>query len=220
MKRDTDARARLRARGFTLIEMLVAIALLAVIALLSWRGLDATIRGRDTVAATLSQTRLLGRYFSQLQFDLLNLVTADEVFGPPLRLRPNELVLVRHVGVGGGPTQVQVVRYALNGRELTRSASRPLASLTELEDALHHMDAFPSVVVSRDAGAMQLSVWIAPGGWTASQAAVEQTYAKFLAQHGVSNIASLGMPLPRGIRFAVSLGKPPVEYVRTMPIGQ
>ncbi|RQS65132.1 prepilin-type N-terminal cleavage/methylation domain-containing protein [Burkholderia sp. Bp8963] len=220
MKRGTEARVPRRARGFTLIEMLVAIALLAVIALLSWRGLDATIRGRDTIASTLSQTRLLGRYFSQLQFDLLNLVTADEVFGPPLRLRPNELVLVRHVGVGGGPTHVQVVRYALNGRELTRSASQPLASLAELEDALHHMDAFASVVVSRDARAMQLSVWIAPGGWTASQAVVEETYAKFLAQHGISNITSLGMPLPRGIRFAVQIGTPPVEYVRTMPIGQ
>ncbi|RBJ76932.1 type II secretory pathway protein, partial [Pseudomonas sp. MWU12-2534b] len=39
MKRAADPRAvaRDRARGFTLIEMLVAIALLAVIALLSWR---------------------------------------------------------------------------------------------------------------------------------------------------------------------------------------
>lgn len=86
MKRAADRRARRRARGFTLIEMLVAIALLAVIALLSWRGLDATIRGRDSIASNLTQTRLLGRYFSQLQFDLLNLVTADEVFGPPLRI--------------------------------------------------------------------------------------------------------------------------------------
>ncbi|KVU66353.1 type II secretion system protein J [Burkholderia ubonensis] len=220
MKRGADPRAARRARGFTLIEMLVAIALLAVIALLSWRGLDATIRGRDDIASNLAQTRLLGRYFSQLQFDLLNLVTADEVFGPPLRLRPNELVLVRHLGVGGGPTHVQVVRYQLKGRELARSASQPLASLAELEDALHHMDDFAKVVVSRDARAMRLAVWIAPGGWTASQAVIEQAYAQFLAQHGISNITSLGMPLPRGVRFAVALGAPSVEYERTIPIGQ
>ncbi|KVT85938.1 type II secretory pathway protein [Burkholderia ubonensis] len=220
MKRGADPRAARRARGFTLIEMLVAIALLAVIALLSWRGLDATIRGRDDIASNLAQTRLLGRYFSQLQFDLLNLVTADEVFGPPLRIRQNELVLVRHLGVGGGPAHVQVVRYQLKGRELARSASQPLASLAELEDALHHMDDFAKVVVSRDARAMRLAVWIAPGGWTASQAVIEQAYAQFLAQHGISNITSLGMPLPRGVRFAVALGAPSVEYERTIPIGQ
>lgn len=220
MKRGTERRAAARARGFTLIEMLVAIALLAVIALLSWRGLDATIRGRDDIASNLAQTRLLGRYFSQLQFDLMNLVTADEVFGPPLRIRPNELVMVRHLGVGSGPTHVQVVRYQLKGRDLVRSASQPLASLAEVEDALRHMDGFARVVVSNDARSMQLAVWIPPSGWTTSQAAVEQTYAQFLAQHGVSNITSLGMPLPRGVRFAVRIGAPAVEYVRTIPIGQ
>ncbi|AXF23100.1 type II secretory pathway protein [Burkholderia pyrrocinia] len=220
MKRAAEPRAAARARGFTLIEMLVAITLLAVIALLSWRGLDATIRGRDDIASNLAQTRLLGRYFSQLQFDLMNLVTADEVFGPPLRISPGELVMVRHLGVGGGPTHVQVVRYQLKGRELVRSASQPLASLAEVDDALHHMDAFARVVVSNDARSMQLAVWIPPSGWTTSQATVEQTYAQFLAQHGVSNITSLGMPLPRGVRFAVTLGSPAVEYVRTIPIGQ
>ncbi|CAB3975653.1 type II secretory pathway protein [Burkholderia cenocepacia] len=222
MKRATDPRAaaRARARGFTLIEMLVAIALLAVIALLSWRGLDATIRGRDDIASNLAQTRLLGRYFSQLQFDLTNLVTPDEVFGPPLRIRPGELVMVRHLGVGGGPTQMQVVRYQLKGRELVRSASQPLASLAEVDDALHHMEAFARVVVSNDARSMQLSVWIPPGGWTTSQAAIEQSYAQFLAQHGISNFTSIGVPVPRGVRFSVTMGAPAVEYVRTIPIGQ
>lgn len=220
MKRAASPRAAARARGFTLIEMLVAITLLAVIALLSWRGLDATIRGRDDIASNLAQTRLLGRYFSQLQFDLTNLVTPDEVFGPPLRIHSGELVMVRHLGVGGGPTQMQVVRYQLKGRELVRSASQPLASLAEVDDALHHMDAFARVVVSNDARSMQLSVWIPPGGWTTSQAAIEQSYAQFLAQHGISNSTSIGAPVPRGVRFSVTTGAPAVEYVRTIPIGQ
>ncbi|KVF56886.1 type II secretory pathway protein [Burkholderia cepacia] len=220
MKRAANPRAAARARGFTLIEMLVAITLLAVIALLSWRGLDATIRGRDDIASNLAQTRLLGRYFSQLQFDLTNLVTPDEVFGPQLRIRPGELVMVRHLGVGGGPTQMQVVRYQLNGRELVRSASQPLASLAEVDDALHHMDTLARVVVSNDTRSMQVSVWIPPGGWTTRQADIEQSYAQFLAQHGISNSTSIGVPVPRGVRFSVTMGAPAVEYVRTIPIGQ
>ncbi|WP_222942585.1 hypothetical protein, partial [Pantoea agglomerans] len=93
-------------------------------------------------------------------------------------------------------------------------------SLADVEDALQHMDAFTRGVVSNDARTMQLSVWIPPGGWTMSQAVVEQAYAQFLAQHGISNSTSIGAPVPRGVRFAVTMGAPAVEYVRTIPIGQ
>ncbi|CAB3748124.1 PulJ/GspJ family protein [Paraburkholderia solisilvae] len=213
-------RAVARTAGFTLIEMLVAIALLAVIAVLAWRGLDATVRGRDDVTANLAETRLLGRYFSQLQFDMMNLVTADEVFGPPLRIRRDELVLIRHLGVGNAPTQVQVVRYRLKDHELMRSASQPLSSLSQLADALHHMDDFASVVASDRATGMQLAVWVPQVGWTSDQKAVDNSYALFLEKHGISNGTSVGMPLPRGIRFVVTIGTPPVEFVRTLPIGQ
>ena len=34
-------------RGFTLIELLIAITLMAVLAGLSWRGLDSLMRSRD-----------------------------------------------------------------------------------------------------------------------------------------------------------------------------
>jgi general secretion pathway protein J len=191
-----------------------------VIALLSWRGLDATIRGRDDIVASLTQTRLLGRYFSQLQYDMLNLVTPDEVSGPPLRMRPNELVLVRHLSVGAGPTSLQIVRYQLKGSRLMRSASQPLSTLSDLSDALQHMDDFASVVASDKVRSMNLAVWVVPGGWTTKQAVVEEAYARFLSLHGMSNIATLGLPLPRGIRFSMTLGSPPLSFERVIPIGQ
>ncbi len=184
--------------GFTLIEMLVAIALLAVIALLSWRGLSATVRGRDDLVSNLTQTRVLGRYFSQLQFDMLNLVTPDEVFGPPLRILPDELVLVRHVGVGQEPATLQVVRYRLKDHQLLRSASPPLATLSALTDALHHMDEFASLTASNDVHSMRMSVWLPPSGWTDKQEDLADAYARFLAAHGVATTTALGMPCRRG----------------------
>jgi len=220
MKRDIRTARAGSASGFTLIEMLVAIALLAVIAVLSWRGLDATIRGRDDIVGNLSQTRQFGRYFSQLQFDALNLVAPEEVFGPPLRMKPDELVLVRHLGIGSTPTRLQVIRYQLKEHQLLRSASPPLSTLSQLNDALQHMDRFAGVVVSSDVRSMGISVWLAPGGWTDRQAVIADAYARFLATHGIGTITAIGLPLPRGIRLSITTLPPVTEYVRTMPLGQ
>ena len=40
------SRSRVRTGGFTLVELLVAAALMAVLAVLSWRGLDAVLDSR------------------------------------------------------------------------------------------------------------------------------------------------------------------------------
>lgn len=220
MKRDIRRPRVHRARGFTLIEMLVAIALLAVIAVLSWRGLDATIKGRDHIVGTLGQTREFGRYFSQLQYDALNLVAPEEVFGPPLRMKPDELVLIRHLDVGAEPARLQVIRYQLKGQQLLRSASPPLSSLSQLTETLQHMDSFAGVVVSDRVRSMDIAVWLAPGGWTERQATIADAYARFLTTHGIGTITALGLPLPRGIRLSVTTLAPVTEYVRTIPLGQ
>ncbi|WP_133650251.1 PulJ/GspJ family protein [Paraburkholderia flava] len=219
MKDSVSRRRTHRHAGFTLIEMLVAIALLAMLAVLSWRGLDATIRGRDDIVSSVTQTRLLGRYFSQLQYDMLNLVPPNETGGAPLRIRPDELVLVRRLGAGNGASRVQIVRYRLVGHQLQRSASQPLETLSQLADELHHMDDFASVTASDDVRSMKLAVFLAPGGWTSSQEAIDASYALFLKQYAVSTLATREVSLPHGLRFSITLGKTG-DYTRTVMLGE
>ena len=44
-------------RGFTLVELLVAISILAIVAVLGWRGLDGIVRARVALTAQMEQTR-------------------------------------------------------------------------------------------------------------------------------------------------------------------
>ena len=57
-------------RGFTLIELLIALGLMAVLAGLSWRGLDQLMRTQRITQAQVDQTAVLQTVFAQWQADL------------------------------------------------------------------------------------------------------------------------------------------------------
>lgn len=57
-------------RGFTLIELLIAITVMAVLAGLSWRGLDGLLRTRDASQLRVEQTAVLHTVLAQWQADL------------------------------------------------------------------------------------------------------------------------------------------------------
>ncbi|MEF1435563.1 prepilin-type N-terminal cleavage/methylation domain-containing protein, partial [Neisseria gonorrhoeae] len=71
-------RGRSGARGFTLIELLVAIAIMAVIAVLSWRGLDQIIRGRQTITNAMEDERVFAQVFDQMRIDARQAASDDE----------------------------------------------------------------------------------------------------------------------------------------------
>jgi general secretion pathway protein J len=71
--RATPLRARHRgggACGFTLVELLVAISVLALIAALSWRGVDGMMRTRDALGARSDQLQTLQTALAQWGADL------------------------------------------------------------------------------------------------------------------------------------------------------
>ncbi len=57
-------------RGFTLIELLIAITLMAVLAGLSWRGLDSLMRTRDVTQTRVNQVAVVQTVLAQWQADL------------------------------------------------------------------------------------------------------------------------------------------------------
>lgn len=59
-----------RDAGFTLLELLVAVALMAILSVLSWRGLESVLRSREHITAASTQLRSLVVAFAQMDDDL------------------------------------------------------------------------------------------------------------------------------------------------------
>jgi general secretion pathway protein J len=120
-------------RGFTLLELLVAISILATVSLIAWRGLDTLVHTRARLEPEGEQVRALLTTFGQLDRDTaqainptlfaltVSPVTVTLVGGQPAlsitRLAPVE---------ADKPTALEVVGYRVEDGYLVRSASLPM----------------------------------------------------------------------------------------------
>lgn len=166
MKR-RGAQAGARRRGFTLIELLVAISVLAIVAVLGWRGLDGIVRSRQQLTAQLEQTRTIQLAFAQMQSDADHL--ADKALlqgrenldvpsavdasqqGSPVTQQDSRFILVRTVPAENAPLRVQVVAYRLLDGVLVRRETSPTRDLALLDSqwqaALSNRDSAPGVAL-------------------------------------------------------------------------
>jgi general secretion pathway protein J len=127
---------RAKKSGFTLIELLVAISVLAIVAVLGWRGLDSIVRARVALNGDLEQTRGMQLAFAQMQSDCSHIARGTDIGGrPTLAADPGRLTLVRTVFSDNQPSRVQVVAYRLADGVLTRRESIATRDLSELDSA-------------------------------------------------------------------------------------
>jgi general secretion pathway protein J len=63
-------RIRTRRAGFTLVEVLVALAILAVIGVLAWRAMAALADGESRLAAETARWTALDAVFARIEADL------------------------------------------------------------------------------------------------------------------------------------------------------
>lgn len=122
------APGRRRARGFTLIELLIAAALLAVLAVLSWRGLDAVLTSRKQIVDASDELRALMVAFAQLDEDLrrswpvrlLKLQQPSIGFSVSGEQAVATMELLRESTGSLEPTQLQRVAWRLRNGRLER----------------------------------------------------------------------------------------------------
>jgi len=151
--------------GMTLIELLVAISILGLIAVMGWRGLDIIVRSRSALTADLEQTRGMQLAFAQLQNDCAQLANATMLPDrATLLASDNKIILVRTVFSDNQPTRLQVLRYRMLDGKLTRSESVATRNLTELDKlwlaAINDTETTPPVMLQTGVAAMTMRVWM------------------------------------------------------------
>jgi general secretion pathway protein J len=114
--------------GFTLVEVLVALAIMAVIAGLAWRGLDGMLRARESTQAAVEKTARLNTILSQWEQDLQALHDSGTV--PTLTFDGQTLRLTRSAGGG-----VMLVAWALRGDRWQRWTSQPVTTVGALQES-------------------------------------------------------------------------------------
>ena len=159
--------ARSRRAGFTLVELLVAIGILAMVAVLGWRGLDSIVRARVALTADMETTRGMQLAFAQMENDCQNAAGQELMRGQPALLwDADRLTLVRKVFVENEPSRLQVVSYRIvNGQLLRRESpgSRDLSQIAGLWQAIVSdapAENSPSVVLQVGVIGMQLQGWV------------------------------------------------------------
>jgi general secretion pathway protein J len=164
-------------RGFTLVELLIAISVLAMVAVLGWRGLDSIVRARVALTADLEQTRGLQLAFAQMQSDASHIASVAAIGGRPiLDAQPGRLTLVRTVFSDNQPSRVQVVAYRVRDGVLTRRESIATRDLKDLETAWSAMmgdtDTAQTVILQSGVDQMAIRTWGSDGmGWRIGGAA-------------------------------------------------
>ncbi len=117
-------------RGFTLVEVLVALLIMAAIAVMSWRGIDGMLRSRDISQGSLAQTERLQTVLAQWEQDLRSLQDGGGDVSP-LSFDGASLRITRQQ-----PGGLQLVAWTVREGRLYRWESATLSTVAALNDAL------------------------------------------------------------------------------------
>ncbi|HEY8976735.1 MAG TPA: prepilin-type N-terminal cleavage/methylation domain-containing protein [Burkholderiaceae bacterium] len=120
---------RSRPSGFTLVEVMVALVIMAVLSALAMRGMDALMRAKDAALASTDRTLKLNTGMSQFEYDM-SMVVDSKVLPKAIMFDGATLRIARR-----SPQGIQLVLWTLQDHRWQRWASAPVVHMSELTDA-------------------------------------------------------------------------------------
>jgi len=187
-------------RGFTLVEVLVALVVMATMAGMAWRGIDALIKSREIAQGRLAQTARLQTVLAQWEVDL-RAVQDSHSNVPPVAFDGGNLVLTRQA-----PTGLQVVVWSLRDGSLWRWESPAQRTVETLEDQRQRglqqlTDGNPALRAFDGVSGWQLYCF-----WGNAWSNCQSTGGGPQANAGPVNPQNAGQP-PAGLRIAMQFAE-------------
>jgi general secretion pathway protein J len=194
-------RSRLpRPGGFTLVEVLVALSIMAVLATLTWRGIDGMARTRTGTEQAVDRNMRLGTVLQQWERDLQMVQQGTGV--PAIVFNGATLRLARE-----SPNGIQLVAWGLRGGALWRWSSPPLRRSSDVQEAWLRSQQ----LIGDEPGNLRLldevqslQVYFYRGnGWSNAQSSADKLEAPAGTASGVIEVAQEA--LPSGVRLQLAL---------------
>ena len=210
-----------RRGGFTLIELLVAISILAIVAVLGWRGLDGIVRARVALTAQLEATRGLQLAFAQMQSDCEHMAAPTALQSRPYLLADADgMTLVRNVYLENEPSRLQVVSYRVLNGVLSRRESVGTRDLNQLDvlwkAAISNGDTTPAVMlIQSGVNAMTVQVWD-NGAWRLANQPQQQAAT---GQGLPPVVAAVVAAAPAGLNVALQVQGVPAAMTKAFLLG-
>lgn len=200
-------------RGFTLIEVLVALVILSVMAAMAWKGLDGITRAREIADGALKRTLRMQSVMQQWSADLNAVVDTGVV--QALQFDGAALRLTRQT-TGG----MQVVVWALRSGRWVRWAGPAVTNVGLLQDqwlrSFNFQGREPGSLAALK-GVEQWQVYFYRGGaWSNAQSSAGAANVGAAPPAGAASAGASGAvlarvmniePLPKGVRCVLTLGE-------------
>jgi general secretion pathway protein J len=201
-------------RGFTLVEVLVALALMAVLAGLAWRGVDGLASTRRASEQRVEQTLRAGTVLAQFEQDLQAL--HDSALVPTLAFDGATLRLVRRTDGG-----LQVVAWSLRDGRWKRWTSPAATRGTAVQEAWFASQQLlgnESAQLTLLEGVESWQIYFFRGNaWSNAQSSADQVP---VPAAGASAPQFTRAALPTGVRLVLALqaaeGRPPGTITRDL----
>jgi len=212
-------RAHPRHAGFTLVEVLVALVILAFMALMAWRAMDALLSTREVAQSHLDNSMRLQTVLEQFERDVQ--AAQDSGVTPGLAFDGASLRVTRRQAEG-----MQLIVWTLRSGRLYRWAGPTVQRQDELRENVlqsYQQNENDARLITTLEGLTDWQMYFFRGtAWTNAQSSADAQTPELPASSAsgpVPNNAVASSSLPTGLRLVLSFQEPGGKLSKTVLLG-